>query len=53
MQKFWYENLKRRDHSEDLGADRKITLEMILRKQGGNMWTGFIWLRIGIRGGLL
>jgi hypothetical protein len=25
--KFWLENLKERDHSEDLGADGKIILE--------------------------
>jgi hypothetical protein len=46
-------NLERRDHSEVLGADGKITLEWILGKKGENMWTGFIWLRIGTSGGLL
>jgi len=25
--KFWFENLKGRDHSEDLGMDGKIILE--------------------------
>jgi hypothetical protein len=30
--KFLYENLKGRDHSEGLGADRKIILEYILGK---------------------
>jgi hypothetical protein len=29
---FWLENLKGRDHSEDLGIDRKIILEWILKK---------------------
>jgi hypothetical protein len=33
--KIWLENLKRRDHWEDLGPDGKITLELILGKQGG------------------
>jgi hypothetical protein len=28
----WLENLKERDHSENLGADGKITSECILRK---------------------
>jgi hypothetical protein len=28
------ENLKRRDHSEDLGVDGRIILEWILRKWG-------------------
>jgi hypothetical protein len=38
-----------RDHSED----GKIISEWILRKWGGKVWTGYIWLRIGIIGGLL
>jgi hypothetical protein len=32
--KFWSENLKGRDHSEDLGVDEKIILEWILGKEG-------------------
>jgi hypothetical protein len=35
---FWLENLKGRDHMEDLGIDEK-------------METGFIWLRTGTSGG--
>jgi hypothetical protein len=42
-----------RDHSEDLGVDRRIILEWILGKWGRKTWTGFIWLRIGTSGGLL
>jgi hypothetical protein len=30
--KFWSENLKKRDNSEDLGVDEKIILEWILGK---------------------
>jgi hypothetical protein len=45
-----FENLKGRDRLEDLGIDGKIMLECILGKQGGRMWTGFIWLRIGASG---
>jgi hypothetical protein len=30
--RFWFENLKGRDHSEDLGVDGRITLEFILWK---------------------
>jgi hypothetical protein len=30
--KFWSENLKERDHEEDLGVGRKIILEYILEK---------------------
>jgi hypothetical protein len=51
--RFWSKNLKGRDHPENLGEDRKIMLEQTLRKQGGNVWTGSIWLRIGTSGGLL
>jgi hypothetical protein len=50
---FGHKNLKGRDHSEDLGVDGRIILELILGKQGGNLWSGFIWLRIESSGGLL
>jgi hypothetical protein len=48
--KFWFEILKGRDHSEDLGVDGRIMLEWILRNQAGKVWTGCIWLRIGTSG---
>jgi len=35
--KFWLENLKRRDHLEELGVDGRIILEWILKKQGIKM----------------
>jgi hypothetical protein len=31
----------------------EIILECILRKYGGKLWTGLIWLRIGTSCGLL
>jgi hypothetical protein len=34
---FWLENLKGRDHLEDLGVDGRIIFEWILRKYGGRM----------------
>jgi hypothetical protein len=49
----WFEKLKVRDSSEDLGVDGRIILEWILGKLGGKMWTGCIWIRIGTSGGLL
>jgi hypothetical protein len=32
-------NLEGRDHSEDLGVDGRIILEMFLEKQVGESWT--------------
>jgi len=43
---------KERDHSEDLGIDGRI-LKYILKKEDWRAWTSFIWLRIGLRVGLL
>jgi hypothetical protein len=51
--KFWSENIKERDHSENPGEDGKIILESILGKQSEKMWTGFIWFRIRTSGGFL
>jgi hypothetical protein len=51
--KFWSENLKGREHTEDMGIDERRTVKWILGEQGGSVWTGFIWLRIGTSGGLL
>jgi hypothetical protein len=36
--------------SEDLDVDGKI-IEWILGKQGGKVWTEFIWLKLGTSGG--
>jgi hypothetical protein len=47
------ENLKGIHHSEDLDIGGKIILEWILGKEGGKVWTGFIWLRIRTSGRLL
>jgi hypothetical protein len=47
------ENLNGSDHSEVLGIGGKIILKRILEKQGGKLWTGFIWLRIETSGELL
>jgi len=47
------ENLKGKDHFGDRGADGRIILKFILKKQHMGVWTGFIWLRIATSGGLL
>jgi hypothetical protein len=50
---FKSENLKERDQCEDPGVDERIILQWILKNLGVRVLTGFIWLRIGINGGLL
>jgi len=50
---FCLENLKGRDNFKDLGVDGKIILDWILEKYGGKMWSGFVWHRTEISGGLL
>jgi hypothetical protein len=47
------ENLKVRDHLEDLGVDGKIILEWILGKYGERVWNRFVWLRTETGCGLL
>jgi hypothetical protein len=42
--------LKERDHLDDLGIDGRIIKEM---KEGGKVWTCFIYLRVETSGGML
>jgi len=51
--KFRSENLKGRDHTEDIGLDGKIMLQWVLGKYGEKLCIGCIWLRIGTSGGSL
>jgi len=51
--KFRSENMKGKDHLEDIHIDRKRTLEWILEKYGGKVWTGLIGFRIETNGRLL
>jgi hypothetical protein len=47
----WSESLKARDQLEDQGIDGRIPSNWIANS--GRVWTGFIWLMIGIFGTLL
>jgi hypothetical protein len=52
--KFWSGNLKREDHSVDLGVDWENNTRMDLKQMvGGTLWTRCNWLRGGTSGGLM
>jgi hypothetical protein len=44
--KFWWGDLRERDHLEDLGVDWKMILKCIFIKWDREAWTGLIWVRI-------
>jgi hypothetical protein len=44
---FWLGGPKVKDHWEDLGVGKRITLRWTLGRQGSTRRTGFSWLRIG------
>jgi hypothetical protein len=44
--RFWWGNLRERDHLEDPSEDGRIILRRILRKLVVGAWTGSSWLRI-------
>ena len=50
--RFWWGNLKKRDHLGDPGIDEDI-LRWIFRKWDVRAWTGSIWLRKERGGGPL
>jgi len=37
---------------KDLGIDGRILSDSTLEKQGGKVWNGCIWIRIGTNDGL-
>jgi hypothetical protein len=51
----WWENLKERDHLEDLNADGKMISKYIFKNYNrwGEAWTGLIWLRTGTQRALV
>ena len=48
--RFWWGNLRERDHLGDPGEDGRIILRWIFRKWDVGVWTRWIWLRIGTGG---
>jgi hypothetical protein len=50
---FWCGNLRKKDHLEDPGLDRRIMLRLIFRKWDARARTGSSWLRIGTGDGHL
>jgi hypothetical protein len=38
---------------EVIGIDMRIILKPVLNKLVGRVWTGWIWLMLGIHGGLM
>jgi hypothetical protein len=48
----WYQDLKKKDHLEDLRGGGRVILKLI-KKGDGEEWTGLLWHRIGTCGGRL
>jgi len=44
---------KGRDHLEYLGIGGTVILKWLLSQNSQRLWNRFIWLRIGVSGGLL
>ena len=53
VHRFWWGNLRERDHLGDPDADGRIILRWIFRKWEGVVGTGWSWLWIRTGGGHL
>lgn len=53
LTEFRSDNLRGRGYLGVLDRDERIILKRLIRKMDGRMWTGFMWLTIGIIGRLL
>jgi hypothetical protein len=50
--RFYWGNLRKKDHLEDPGVEGRIIFRLIFRKWD-KTWTGMIWFRIETGGGHL
>jgi hypothetical protein len=50
---FWWGNMRKSDHLEELCVDDRIILRWIFRKWDLGAWTGSSWFMIGTVGGHL
>jgi hypothetical protein len=48
-----WESQKEKDRQEDEDIGGWIILKWICERYNGMIWTGLIWLKLGISGGLL
>jgi hypothetical protein len=48
--RFWWGNLRKRDHLGNSGVEVRIITRWIFRKCDVGVWTGSSWLRIGTGG---
>jgi hypothetical protein len=51
--RFWWGNLRERNHLEDPSIDGRIILRWIFRKWDGGALAGLVWHRTGTGGGHL
>jgi hypothetical protein len=49
-ERFWWEELMRKDYLDDRRIVGRIILKRIFKKWDAEAWTGLIWLRIGTGG---
>jgi len=51
--RFWWGNLRERNHLKDPGVDGRTILRWISKKRDVRVWSGSKWLRMGTSGGHL